>query len=94
MGMTKITIRKAQVTDAARLAKLSEVLGYPVEPELMKRRLERLLSRPDHVVLVAESQIDAGWWAGPMQLSKTFWKSGALARSWVWSWLRISVAMA
>jgi GNAT superfamily N-acetyltransferase len=63
MGMTKITIRKAQVTDAARLAKLSEVLGYPVEPELMKRRLERLLSRPDHVVLVAESQIDGvvGW---------------------------------
>lgn len=63
MGMTKITIRKAQVTDAARLAKLSEVLGYPVEPELMKRRLERLLSRPDHVVLVAESQTDGvvGW---------------------------------
>ncbi len=51
------------MTDAARLAKLSEVLGYPVEPELMKRRLERLLSRPDHVVLVAESQTDGvvGW---------------------------------
>jgi GNAT superfamily N-acetyltransferase len=56
-------MRKAQVTDAARLAKLSEVLGYPVEPELMKRRLERLVSRPDHVVLVAESQTEGvvGW---------------------------------
>ena len=51
-----VTIRKANVTDATRLAELSAVLGYPVEPDVMQRRLERLLSRPDHVVLVAESR--------------------------------------
>jgi GNAT superfamily N-acetyltransferase len=53
--MTKVTIRKTHVTNAAPLAELSEVLGYPVEPDVIKRRLERLLSRPEHVVLVAES---------------------------------------
>ena len=35
-SMTKVTIRKAHATDAARLAELSEVLGYPVEPERHK----------------------------------------------------------
>ena len=49
-----LTIRKAGMTDATRLAELSEVLGYPVEPEVIKQRLERLLARPDHTVLVAE----------------------------------------
>jgi GNAT superfamily N-acetyltransferase len=53
--MTKVTIRKAHATDATRLAELSEALGYPVEPERLGRRLERLLLRPEHVVLVAES---------------------------------------
>lgn len=53
--MQDVTIRKADATDAARLAELSEVLGYPVEPERLQRRLERLLPRPEHIVLVAES---------------------------------------
>lgn len=53
--MTTVTIRKADATDAARLAELGSVLGYPVEPDVIKRRLERLLTRAEHVVLVAES---------------------------------------
>ena len=56
-------IRKAKVADAARLAELSEVLGYPVEAEVIRRRLERLLAKPDHVVFVAEAPatLVAGW---------------------------------
>jgi GNAT superfamily N-acetyltransferase len=56
-------IRKAKVADATRLAELSEVLGYPVEAEVIRRRLERLLAKPDHVVLVAEAPptLVAGW---------------------------------
>ena len=56
-------IRKGNVSDAARLAELSEVLGYPVEPEVMRRRLETILLKPDHVVAVAEvsSNLIAGW---------------------------------
>lgn len=56
-------IRKGKVSDAARLAELSEMLGYPVEPEAMRRRLERLSMKPDHVILVAEisSALVVGW---------------------------------
>jgi GNAT superfamily N-acetyltransferase len=58
-----MNVRKAQPGDARRLAELSEVLGYPVEPALMERRLERLLPRPEHLVLVAESEPSGvvGW---------------------------------
>ena len=58
-----MTVRKATMSDATRLAELSEVLGYPVEPEVVKQRVERLLSRPENVLLVAdlaESGV-AGW---------------------------------
>ena len=58
-----MTIRKAIVGDAARLAELSGMLGYPVEPEAIRRRLERLSAKPDHVILVAEvsSNLVVGW---------------------------------
>jgi hypothetical protein len=61
--MADVTIRKAHATDAARLAELSEALGYPIEPEGLRRRLERLLPRPEHLVLVAESAQNGvvGW---------------------------------
>ena len=58
-----MTVRKAMMNDANRLAELSEVLGYPVEPEVMRRRIKRLLSRPGTILLVAdlpESGV-AGW---------------------------------
>jgi GNAT superfamily N-acetyltransferase len=61
--MDHLIIRQAQVTDAPRLAELSEVLGYPVETEVIEQRLGRLLLRPDHIVFVAETGPDlvAGW---------------------------------
>jgi len=61
--MTDVTIRKGKVSDASRLAELSEMLGYPVEPEAIKGRFERLSMRPDHVVLVAEvsPNLVVGW---------------------------------
>ena len=56
-------VRKATMSDATRLAELSEVLGYPVEPDVVKRRIERLLARPENVLLVADSLESgvAGW---------------------------------
>ncbi len=58
-----MTLRNAEVTDADRLAKLSEQLGYPVDPELIRHRLDRLLARPEHIVLVADSPASGvvGW---------------------------------
>jgi N-acetylglutamate synthase-like GNAT family acetyltransferase len=56
-------IRNAEVNDATQLADLSEVLGYPLQTEVVKRRIERLLSRPMHLLLVADSPDTgvAGW---------------------------------
>lgn len=58
-----MTLRYAVATDAERLAKLSEELGYPVDSEVMRRRLARLLAKAEHIVLVAESPENGvvGW---------------------------------
>jgi GNAT superfamily N-acetyltransferase len=58
-----MTIRKGIVGDADRLAELSGMLGYPVEPEAIRRRLARLSAKPDHVILVAEvsPNLVVGW---------------------------------
>ncbi|HJU83075.1 MAG TPA: GNAT family N-acetyltransferase [Holophagaceae bacterium] len=47
-------IRPATPNDAARLAELSGQLGYAVEPAALAPRLSRILSDPDHTLLVAE----------------------------------------
>jgi GNAT superfamily N-acetyltransferase len=47
-------IRTAINADAARLARLSGVLGYPVSPEAMAQRLDRVLARPEDVIFVAD----------------------------------------
>jgi len=62
-GKDPLAIRKARVTDAARLAQLSAVLGYPVEVDVITRRLARLLARPEHLILVAKETQEpiAGW---------------------------------
>ena len=49
------TVRPARTTDAARLAALSAVLGYPSAEDVMLGRLTRLLGRASDLVLVAES---------------------------------------
>src|SRR5205809_813414 len=61
--MTSMTIRSALKTDAIRIAALSEELGYPAQPEEISQRLEQLLTRSDHLVLVAQSSSGevVGW---------------------------------
>jgi len=58
-----INIRKARLSDATGLAKLSEVLGYPVEEKQITERLKSLSRRKDHVVFAAVSHTDSvvGW---------------------------------
>lgn len=64
--MADLTIRKPELTDAPRIAELNGELGYPVEAGEMKRRLERLLPRVDHIVFVAEiaPELVVGWIEG------------------------------
>lgn len=53
-GVEAVAIRRARPEDAARLAQLSEVLGYPVKPEILRDRLDRLLEGSRDVVFLAE----------------------------------------
>jgi len=48
-----VTVRRAAAADAARIAELSGVLGYPVAADNVRQRLERLLPRAEDVVFVA-----------------------------------------
>jgi ribosomal protein S18 acetylase RimI-like enzyme len=68
-GKATASIRRATANDAPRLAELSAVLGYPVETEVMARRLARLLAHPQHLVLVAETSdnLVVGWIQGREQ---------------------------
>lgn len=49
-----VTVREAVVGDAPRVAELSAQLGYPVEIEAIRTRLERIVEREDMTVLAAE----------------------------------------
>jgi GNAT superfamily N-acetyltransferase len=64
-----LTIRRAVVTDAPRLAELSGVLGYPAAAGVLAERLTRLLRRPEDVVLVAGGAAGdiVGWVHGAEQ---------------------------
>jgi GNAT superfamily N-acetyltransferase len=64
-----ISIRSARLADAPRLAALSGVLGYPVAADVLAQRLSRLLTRADHVVLLAEAPPAhiVGWLHGAEQ---------------------------
>jgi len=48
-----LAVRRAIAADAARIAELSGVLGYPVEPRVLSVRLAHLLARDDNAVFVA-----------------------------------------
>ena len=54
-------IRKAKTSDAKTLATLSKELGYPTQIDRMKKKIKRLGSRFDHVILVAETNRVLGW---------------------------------
>jgi GNAT superfamily N-acetyltransferase len=59
--MNKLKIRKATADDAPAIAQLSGQLGYPVEPDVMRARLERFLQLEEHAVFVAEIGEVVGW---------------------------------
>jgi len=65
----RLSIRRADPRDAAGIAPLSGVLGYPVEAATIAQRLRRLLLRPEDVVLVAEDERGhiVGWLHGAEQ---------------------------
>ena len=54
-------IRDAKKSDAATLAALAGELGYPTTSDEMERRLEALLSDPQHRIFVAERDGLQGW---------------------------------
>jgi ribosomal protein S18 acetylase RimI-like enzyme len=60
--MSELEIREARSGDAAELAKLSEQLGYPIEAEVLRGRLEQFARCKDHTVFVACSEYCViGW---------------------------------
>lgn len=50
----EIRIRRARLSDAARLAELSGELGYPTNTTEMKRRLKRIKPKSQHATFVAD----------------------------------------
>ena len=61
MVESTIQIRPATLDDAARLAQLSEQLGYPVATKQILQRLNSLLRNHEHAVLVAASERGEVW---------------------------------
>ena len=63
-------VRLATASDAPAVARLSAEWGYPTSEALALTRLERVLSSPSHVVLVAEvDDTPAGWASAEVRLS-------------------------
>lgn len=50
------SIDVAQLSDAPFIAALAAELGYPTTSEVIRKRMQLLLDRPDHLVLVASDQ--------------------------------------
>lgn len=60
---SSIRVRRARLTDAARLAALSGELGYPTTTKEMAQRMKRLGRAAQNAVFVAESPVAGvvGW---------------------------------
>jgi ribosomal protein S18 acetylase RimI-like enzyme len=58
-----VKVRKADISDAPAIARLSCQLGYPTTTSLSSIRLAHLLNNKDHAVMVAVSEPDqvVGW---------------------------------
>ncbi len=50
-----LVLRPGRLSDAAALARLSDQLGFPLDEEAARGRLQDALGGPDHALLVAES---------------------------------------
>ncbi len=58
----KLKIRRARMSDAARIAELSGQLGYPATAREIAGRMKRIQPAVPHAVFVAESQeLVIGW---------------------------------
>ena len=57
-----VRVRRPAAADAARIAELSGVLGYPVDARDMSERLAHLLARNDNAVFVAEDALGVVGW--------------------------------
>ena len=55
----RISIRPACSDDVRQLVRLAGELGYPTETDEMRLRLEKITSRTDHAVFVAERRAPA-----------------------------------
>lgn len=68
MNDNAVIIRPAAHGDLDTLAILSEQLGYPVAPAVLAPRLETVLTKPGHSLLVAEDAGQVvGWVHGCMR---------------------------
>lgn len=64
---TTLLIRKAELTDASEIARLSAELGYPAEPETIRDRIEKTANRPDYLLIVCENVSGNGSLSGWLQ---------------------------
>ena len=54
-GLRKLKIRRARLSDAARLAELSGQLGYPASRTEILQRMKRMRPAAQHAIFVVES---------------------------------------
>lgn len=58
-------IRKAELSDATEIARLSMQLGYPAQADAIRSRIERTTDRPHYLLIVCENDLDnsnlSGW---------------------------------
>ena len=61
-GSRKLKIRRARLSDAARLAELSGQLGYPASRAEIVQRMKRMRPAAQHAIFVAESDKTVTGW--------------------------------
>src|ERR1700693_2013816 len=61
-GLEKMTIRRARLSDAVRLAECDPQLGYPATGQEIVQRMKRLRPAAVHAVFVAESEQQITGW--------------------------------
>jgi GNAT superfamily N-acetyltransferase len=61
-GSPGVTLRPATAADVPAIAALSGELGYPLAEEVVRSRMHKLASLPDHDIIVAETEgAVCGW---------------------------------
>ncbi len=61
-GLGKLKIRRARLSDAARLAELNEQLGYPASHAEIVQRMKRMRPAAQHAIFVVESDKTVTGW--------------------------------